>query len=153
DNTAAANRSVLAGSAGDDQIVQADVTPLSYSGSNRFFGVIGRCVDSSSYYYFVLRSGNTIELKKILDDRPTTIDSDSFTVVAGTTYTLKLEIVGTSLKVYINGELKLEGTDTSLSTGQVGLLAFFTSVDFDNVVVTDAGEPSAIASLTLINAD
>ena len=140
DNTAPANRSALSASNWDDQVVQADVRANSYDGSNRFFGVVARYADDDNYYYFILRSNNTVELKKLVAGMPTNLDSDSFTVSTGTWYTLRLEVEGTSLKAYINDDLKLEATDATLASGKAGLLTFFTAADFDTVVATERDE-------------
>lgn len=135
-DTAAANRSVLDDTDWTDQLVEADVKPISHDGSNRFYGVIARYVDSTNYYYLVLRTNNTVELKKLVNGSATTLDSASFTSSTGNWYTLRLEIVGTSLEGYVNGQSLVSATDTEFDEGSAALLTFFTSASFDDVIAT-----------------
>ena len=49
---------------------------------------------------------------------------------------LKLEVVGTSLRAYVNGNLELRANDTSFSSGGMALMTWEATADFDDVVVT-----------------
>ncbi len=129
-------RSVRADTDWTDQVVEADVTPREVTGNNRFFGVLARHgATPNNYYYLVLRTNNTIELKRIVNNVAANIAPPvtSFPVAVGTTYRLRLEAIGSTLKGYVNGELKIQGTDTSFTSGSAGLLTFFSDVAFDDV--------------------
>jgi hypothetical protein len=129
-------RSVRADTLWTDQVVEADVTLRVVSGSNRFFGVLARHgATPNNYYYLVLRTNNSIELKRIVNNVAANIASPvtSFPVTVGTTYRLRLEVIGSTLKGYVNGELKIQGTDTTFASGSAGLLTFFSDVAFDDV--------------------
>jgi hypothetical protein len=73
----------------------------------------------------------------------TTLASGTLTVTPNQTYIVRLEAVGTRLRVYVNNQARLEAIDSSLSHGQAALLTFRTRADFDNVVVT----PNALVTL------
>jgi hypothetical protein len=132
-----------------DQIVEADVTLRTVSGTNRFFGILARHgAAPNNYYYLVLRTNNSIELKRIVNNVAANITPPvtSFPVVLGTTYRLRLEVVGSTLKGYVNGELKIQGSDTSFSSGRAGLLTFFSDVAFDDVHIDPTPSSPVLAA-------
>ncbi len=129
-------RSVRTDTDWTDQVVEADVTLRAVTGNNRFFGILARHGETpNNYYYLVLRTNNTIELKRIVNNVAANITPPvtAFPVSVGTTYRLRLEVIGTSLRGYVNGELKIQGTDTTFASGRAGVLTFFSDVAFDDV--------------------
>lgn len=135
-NTVVANRAYLEASNWGDQLVEADVMLNSASGNNRFFGVVARYQNANNYYYFVLRTNNTAELKRLVNGVAANVVAPRalpFTVTPGVTYRLSLEVVGSWLRAYVNGELLMEGPDSTFASGRAGLLTFFSDVSFDNV--------------------
>ena len=48
--------------------------------------------------------------------------SKSYAISTGTWYDVKLVVEGTSIRLYVNGVLQLSATDSSLSTGAIGLI-------------------------------
>ena len=104
----------LAGTASwTDYSVQARVKPTAFNGSNRF-----RVQSSTSYYYLALRSNNTVELKRLEGGSSTTLDTASVPVAAGSWYTVRLEVTGSTLRGYVNGALLTEATDTRFRSGR-----------------------------------
>ena len=135
-NTVVANRAYLEASNWGDQLVEADVMLNSASGNNRFFGVVARYRSATDYYYFVLRTNNTAELKRLANGVAANVVAPRvlpFTVTPGVTYRLTLEVVGSWLRAYVNGQLLMEGSDTTFASGRAGLLTFFSDVSVDNV--------------------
>jgi pectate lyase len=53
-----------------------------------------------------------------------------------TWYTLRLEVVGSSLKAYLDDTLMLEATDEQITSGGVAVGARHVNVHFDDVKVT-----------------
>ena len=135
-NTVVSNRAYLEPSNWGDQLVEADVMLNAASGNNRFFGVVARYRGVNDYYYFVLRTNGTAELKRLANGvaanvvPPRTL---SFAVTPGVTYRLTLEVIGSWLRAYVNGELLMEGSDSTFASGRAGLLTYFSDVSFDNV--------------------
>jgi calcineurin-like phosphoesterase family protein/purple acid phosphatase-like protein/fibronectin type III domain protein len=126
-------------SAGDpiwgDYTVEARIKPVSFNAAGGFVRLIGRFRDVSNYYYLLLRSTQVLELKKLAGGTATTLTSKAYTVSPGTSYTLKLELVGTSLKAYVNGQLELSATDSQLNSGSIAVGTFNASGEVDDVMV------------------
>ncbi len=142
-------RSVRAETNWTDQVVEADVTLRAVTGNNRFFGVLARHGDTpNNYYYLVLRTNNSIELKRIVNNVAANIAPPvtAFPVEIGTTYRLRLEVIGSTLKGYVNGELKIQGTDTSFTSGPGGLLTYFSDVAFDDVHIDPTPNSPVLAA-------
>lgn len=134
DDAQIAVRSVLNGTNWTDQLVEADANMISFTGTNRFMGVVARYRDPANYYYFILRTNNTWELKRLVDNVSLTLATGTVTVNTNTWYTLSLEVIGSTLKAYLNGVLLGSATDSSHPSGRIGLLQNFAHVQFDHVV-------------------
>ena len=137
----------LAGTASwTDYSVQARIKPTAFNGSNRFAALLARVQSSTSYYYLALRSNNTVELKRLEGGSSTTLDTASLTVAAGTWYTARLEVTGSTLRGYVNGTLVTEATDTRWAAGRIGLATFNTAANFDDVLVSTGGTSTPSSS-------
>jgi pectate lyase len=93
----------------------------------------------ASYYYLALRNGNHLELKKLVGGSSTTLAATSFTVTAGTWYTLRVDVDGATLRGYVDGTLLLTERDGQFGAGNVGGATFFSSAEFDDFIVTSIG--------------
>ncbi len=131
-----------------DYTVTARVKPTAASGSNRFVAVLARAQSTTSYYYLALRTGNTVELKKLVGGTSTTLASAPVAVSLNTWYTLSLEVSGSTLRGSVNGGAPLVATDGQFASGQIGLATYSLSARFDDVVVTGVGAPQPSASPT-----
>lgn len=110
----------------------ADVTPT--SGTDVW--MIFRVQDKSNYYLFTL-SGPS--LYKLVNGTYTKIQDGTGSFSAGNTYSLKVELAGTSIKIYSGSTLVLSAADTQFSSGYVGFGANNGNGSFDNAMVTTAG--------------
>jgi len=115
-----------------DQIIRVRMRATAFNGADRWFGVIGRFVDASNYYYLTVRNNNSISLRKLTNDAITTLDTASMTVSLNTWYDLRLEIVGTSLRAYVNNQLVLEATDSTHAAGKFGVGSYRTAAEADD---------------------
>ncbi len=129
-------RSLAGSAAWTNQVLQVRVKPVSFNGTNRIVYVMARAQNATNYYYIALRSNNTLELKKLVNGAATTLATAAQTVTTGTWYTLKLEVIGNQLRAYVNGTLKASATDSQFTTGRIGVGGFFSTANFDDVVVT-----------------
>lgn len=120
-----------------NQRVSVRVKPIAWNGTNRFVAVLARFQNASNHYAVALRSNNTLELRKVVGGMATTLASKAFTVATGTWYTVRLECIGTSISVSIDGTPHLSRTDSSLASGKAGLATFNASAVFDDVAVTE----------------
>jgi hypothetical protein len=136
--------SAFAGTCWDDQVVEARVKIVSFGGNStsNAAGVYARYVSAQTHYLIGMDSGNNGEL--FIGRRIQSTSSAPERVatktnmhwVAGTWYTLRLEVIGSSLKAYLDDALQLETTDTQITSGGVALGARHVNVRFDDVRVT-----------------
>jgi hypothetical protein len=127
---------VLGNSDWTDQSIQADVTPTAFSGADRWFGLAVRRADAANYYHVTARQTNVIQLKKTVNGVLTTLGSRSLPVTLNSTYRLRLEAIGTTIRVLVNDRVALQVVDKSLKHGSAALLMFKTAADYDNIIAT-----------------
>lgn len=121
-----------------DYSVTADVYVDDFNGSNRVY-VAGRYTDGNNFYAASLYNskGGTLEIRKKVSGSSTTIASKkNFELKTDTLYRVKLELNGSEIRMYINGELQLTAEDSSLAAGGIGLITYKTKARFDNVIVS-----------------
>jgi hypothetical protein len=115
------------------QVVSARVRPQSYGTSGEpWIGLAARVIDSSNYYYMTLRSSQQLSLRRKVNGQIQVLATVPQSVNLGTIYDLRLEIIGTHIRAYVNGELKIEKLDSTLSEGgggRNGLLMNKTAAD------------------------
>lgn len=134
-----------------DYSVEAKVKVDNWNGSNRTY-VAGRYQDGNNYYAASLynSSGGKLEIRKKVNGSTTTLAAKNFALSAGTWYTVKLVLNGSQLQMYVDGQLQLTATDSSLSSGGIGLIAYKTVSKFDQVTVEDpSGSPTPTPSATV----
>ena len=136
--------SAFTGTCWDDQVVEARVKIVSFNGNStsNAAGVYARYVSAQTHYLVGMDSGNNGELfigrrVQSTSNAPDRIETKTnMRWAAGTWYTLRLEVVGTSLKAYVDDVLQLETTDAQITSGGVAVGARHVSVRFDDVKVT-----------------
>jgi pectate lyase len=120
----------------DDQVVRVRARLDTFATPNgtqeRWFGVMARKSDEANYYYFTLRSSNTVSLRKFVNGTATVLASAPFAVSPAIWYNLRLEAVGDQIRAYVNGTLKLEATDTTHARGTSGPVMFKAATDYDD---------------------
>jgi hypothetical protein len=108
--------------------------------SGNYFNVVFRYVDQNNHYllepsadqihialFKKVGGGGYIELTPTRPLQNTT---------PGTWYHYVIQVQGTSIKIYVDGVLKFDVTDTSLAAGKIGVGAWAGSVaHFDNILV------------------
>lgn len=135
-------------SAGDSSwnnyTMQADVKVDDFNGTNRT-NVAGRYKDGNNYYAASLYNsgGGKLEIRKKVSGSSSTLVSKEYPLSTGVWYNVKLELSGSTIKMYVNSTLELTATDSSLSAGAIGFVTGKTLAKFDNVIVSDleGGEP------------
>jgi hypothetical protein len=121
-----------------NQSIEAEVVARAFAAGtgDRWFGLSVRQIDSDNLYYLTLRNTNVISLRKRVNGRITVLASTSDFVDLNRRYKLRLEAIGSRIRAYVNGQLRLEATDRSLKHGTPGLRMFRTATDYDNVVIS-----------------
>lgn len=129
-------------SAGDSSwnnyTMQADVKVDNFNGTNRTY-VAGRYKDGNNYYAASLYNsgGGKLEIRKKVSGSSSTLVTKEYPLSTGVWYNVKLELSGSTIKMYVNNTLELTATDSSLSAGAVGFVTGKTLAKFDNVIVSD----------------
>jgi hypothetical protein len=132
-----------------NQSIEADVKPTGYSTTtgDKWFGLVTRYTDANNYYYVTVRNNNTLLLRRMVNGTFTTLASANLTVTLNRSYRLRLETIGTRLRVFVDNQLLAEASDSSHARGRAGVMMFRTRADFDNVVVS-ANPQTPLASYT-----
>jgi pectate lyase len=120
-----------------DQIVQADLRPTAFSGTDRWVGLIARYRDDANYHYVTLRNSGRLDIRRLVNGSIQTLSTVPFTVQPNVTYRVRFEAIGTRLRVYVNGTLRAEATDASLTraVSSAGFATFKAALDVDNFSV------------------
>jgi hypothetical protein len=113
----------------DDYTFTADVTPQ--SGTDVW--MIFRVQDADNFYLFTLNGNGA--LYKYANSTYQKIQNASGTFQDGNTYALKLDVKGSTIKVYSSDVLILEATDNTFTSGYIGFGANGSSGAYDNVRV------------------
>jgi hypothetical protein len=103
------------------QVVSARVRPQSSgTGGEPWIGLAARVIDESNYYYVTLRRSQQLSLRRKVNGQIQVLATVPQSVNLGTIYDLRLEIIGTHIRAYVNGELKIETLESTLSEGGGG---------------------------------
>ena len=92
--------------------------------------------DENNYYYLTVRNDNTVSLRRLINGGITVLDSAALPVTVNTWYDLRLEVIGTSLRGYVNGRMLLEATDDTFAVGSYGIAMYKAAVHVDDFNVT-----------------
>ena len=130
----------IIGARTDDQIVQVRIRPTSFTGPDTWVGVMARYQDDSNYLYVSLRNRGVLSLWRRSPGNHQNLANLQFPVTTGTWYTVRVEIVNGLTRVFVNGQVLLStdadpgpsNPDVSVSMGQVGLITFRATADFDD---------------------
>jgi hypothetical protein len=124
---------------GTNQIIRARLRATQFNGADRWIGLIGRYVDAQNYYYLTLRNSNQISLKKLTNGVVTTLDTAALPapMTVNTWYDLRMDIVGTKLRAFMNGLLMLEANDSTSPhlEGRAGVGAYKAAAEADDFLV------------------
>lgn len=121
-----------------NQSIEADIKPTAYSTvtGDKWVGLVTRYTDANNYYYVTLRNNNTVLLRRMVDGTFTTLASADLTVTLNRSYRVRLEAIGTRLRLFVDNRLLAEASDSALGQGQAGVMMFRTRADYDNIVVS-----------------
>jgi RHS repeat-associated protein len=131
-----------AGMAWMDSTVEANLKPVSFSSPSATVTLWGRydaTWNADCGYFVGLRGDGKAVLGKRVAGVETPLGSPvavSGGISTGTWYDVKLDIQGTSLKAYVNGAQLLTQTDSSCTSGSVGVGSVGASFEADDVRVT-----------------
>ena len=99
--------------------------------------MLARVVDANNHYRFAYTAAGAWAITKVVGGTVTQLATSPATpLTIDTPYVLRAELNGSSLKLYINGTLVAQATDSALTTGRIGLRVFGSVTRFDDVTVT-----------------
>ncbi len=135
-NSIGAEARALMGPPLTDQVVRARIRPIAYAAATgsqeRWSGLVARHVDDSNYYYVTLRTSNQLSLRKLINGSIVTLGTVPLAVSLNSTYDVRLEAVGGQLRVFVNGQLRLQAHDGSHARGRGGLMTYKAAVQYDD---------------------
>lgn len=123
-----------------DHVVTVRVRPLSFiPTADPWVGVIARYRDDANYIYVTFNRNGYISLRKLVNGVIHVFDTAPSSLQTGTWYTLRLEAIGSHLRVYLDGVPVLEGIDNALpdpayARSRYGLMTSRASAEFDDFV-------------------
>jgi hypothetical protein len=125
-----------------DVVLTADVN-LGFSFSSRDSGLVARHsgTGAGSQYWGGLSYRNGRYYAEIWESASGSWTRLSQTQVSTGSGALRFEVIGTSLKLYVNNVLRGSVTDNSLAAGSVGVSATNTGSRLDNFAATTAAAP------------
>jgi hypothetical protein len=126
---------VLGGVNTFDQVIEADATRPSLS-SGAWYGLIARHVSDGNFYCLCVQDDNRISIQRFLNGSPVILDSATVAISPNTWRRFRFEVLGGSLRGYVDGRVALQASDRSHGAGRYGLVTFNTPAEFDNVLAT-----------------
>lgn len=128
--------SLLTNSAWTNQSIQAEITPTAFDGSDRWFGLAARYTDPGNHYYVTVRSSNSIHLRRMVNGSFQTLVAANLPVTLNRTYRVRLEAIGTLLRVFVDDVAIMQAHDSTHTDGHVGIAMYKTRADYDNVIAS-----------------
>ena len=116
------------------QSISTRVRPQSHgTGNDPWIGLAAHVVDDSNYYYLSLRRSQQLSLRRLVNGQIQVLAAVPQALTLGAWHDLRLEIIGTRIRGYVNGNLRIETTDSTLSgsSGRNALLMWKTAADVD----------------------
>jgi hypothetical protein len=135
-----------------NQSIEADIKPTAFASTtgDKWFGLVTRYSDANNYYYVTLRNNNTVLLRRMVNGVFTTLASASLPITLNRSYRVRLETIGTRLRVFVDSNLLAEASDNTLAQGQAGVMMFRTRADYDNILVSSNPQTRLVIYLSPI---
>ena len=124
-----------------DYTLESDINIHTNSGGSRTAGLVFRYQGTGNHYLLALitddKAGNKMELFKVENGVKTSLGYANPSILANTNYNYKVTVEGDSIEVYKDDALILSATDSTYSSGNIGVRVIgSTRAAFDNIIVT-----------------
>lgn len=128
-----------------DFILEVETRLVAGTGKNWHMVQCRQQLGSSNYYRFGISADGYYFVAKYVDGDRTSLASSTYSSFINqgmdAVNLIHIECIGTNLNLSVNGHLLWEGTDATLTGGDIVLVAdalagTFTEITFDNIVVT-----------------
>ncbi|MFB9327118.1 sugar-binding protein [Paenibacillus aurantiacus] len=116
-------------------------------------GITARYQDPNNFYYFRIKAGK-LQIGKSVNGTVTIIAQKNYPMATNVVYNFTAVLNNSALDFYVNGFKELSVADTSHTSGKIGLYAFKTGVEFDDVKVIhdrDFAPPTAPGDVKLVS--
>jgi hypothetical protein len=120
-----------------DFTLTASAKATSTSGSSDNFALVFGWIDPNNYYYARFDESTDVYRKgifRVINGNPTQLAFIYSSITPNTTYDIKIERIGSSIRVYRNGALEAETPDTALVDGKIGVGTKDGRATFDDLV-------------------
>ncbi|GAA0576545.1 hypothetical protein GCM10010172_71660 [Paractinoplanes ferrugineus] len=128
--------------------VQARVKATSFASGAGVVAIAARAAGATKMYRLSLTASNKVQLEAMNGSAVTVLGSLAQTISTSTFYTLKLSVNGTTISGTVNGTSVGSASDSTISSGRIGLLTEHAAGRFDDLVVDDAGGPAPTTAPT-----
>jgi hypothetical protein len=86
--------------------------------------------DENNYLYMTLRRSNQLSLRKVVNGAIQVLATAAVTLTAGQWYDLRLEVIGDTIRAFVDGDLEIETRDPTLpASRRSGVLMYHSSAD------------------------
>ncbi len=122
-----------------DYAIEAYITPTAFTGSSNSIGINVRYTDNNNRYTLIYRDATNefVLLKKVSGVQTVLWELPGMTLNENSTYLLKVEVVGSEIRAFLENRILGATTDSDLTSGKVGFFTFNTSGTFDDVKVSE----------------
>lgn len=116
-----------------------DTLELTVRPHTRGAGWVFRSPDRDNGYMWQLAAGAGLSPHVLVDGRYTKLATIPLEVTAGTDYRVRMELAGSTIRTFVDGELVDERQDDTFGAGSIGFREASNEIgEFDDVRVTDA---------------
>ena len=128
----------------EDAIIEVEATKVGGPDDNDF-GLICRHQNTENFYIFLISSDGFFGILRVIDGEQKLLEMDEMEYsesinTGNSTNVIRADCIGSSLTLYVNSEQLISVEESSLESGDVGLLAgtfdiLGTDIHFDNFLV------------------
>ncbi|HEY5756636.1 MAG TPA: hypothetical protein VIU34_12485 [Steroidobacter sp.] len=90
----------------------------------------------ASYDWPIAVATDGLLLRRMVNGTFTTLATSDLTITLNRSYRVRLEAIGTRLRVFVDNRLLAEASDDALDQGQAGVMMYKTQADHDNVIIS-----------------
>ncbi len=136
-NTDAISRAIT-GTAWGNYALESKVKINSWGSGDKSVGLMARYQDATNYYIlnYNATAGELRITKQVAGVFTRLATKTGVTLSTGTWHTLKAQLNGPTINLYVNGNLELTATDSAFSSGKGGLMQTYGDIRYDDVLVT-----------------
>jgi pectate lyase len=124
------------------------------SNSTSDYNIIFGFQDSNNYYHMMFNSNQAYsQLVKVVNrSRQVIADATNLAITDNAYHDVRLERTGSNIKAYFDGTERINATDSTFSSGRVGIGGYNDASFWDDIVVTTINDTTAPSTPTNLQA-